>query len=170
MSPMPGKGPLLVKAHIPDGELYPTEIKRLSRKSLRNYPYEKEFWSDEHNTVVKIKKATESVINFADVTHVELHDATKPPQSSLFEIQLVTVHDFGKQKRGMPCFPTEYISYVPDDDSILRWRIDDFQEGMDEAAIKHATFSTLVEGGDRERLILYGRLVFNAGETVPGIR
>lgn len=162
-------GPIKVEGAIPGGELYPSEIKRLSRKVLRNYGYGPAAWNDEAATVLKTREATEFAVMpwlkaSASITLREVHDATLPPDISLRELQLVTRNDFGQEIDGQRILPTEYISYNLGTDTLQRWRIDNYYESMDPVAMQAQVEATRVAGEDRERLILYSRLLFLAGE------
>lgn len=164
-------GAVRIDGLIPDSEHFAPEAKRLSRKVLRNYGYSPAFWSDELNTIIKTREHYETLALPGGTAHRtlrEVHDASLEPTESLRQIHYITMNEVGIELNGVAVYPTEYMFYDIESDSLERFYINTYTESIGQEELE-AAFNLARQTGesvtsDRERIIFYAALTQMAGE------
>jgi hypothetical protein len=160
--------PVSVEMWIPEGEAYPKEAARLSRKILRGEPYSFSEYSEARKSVVKIRSKS-MIAGPITVSVKEIHASEKPPPESLLEIQIVAQQPSrivnGEEER-----PEQYLIYNPDEDTLHCFTFNNLPVNLDQADFSQAAQLEVQTGqtitGDKERSNFYVVLLNFAGEKV----
>jgi hypothetical protein len=158
---------------VPDGDKYPEEAIRLSRKALRGSPYTQDEFHEGLGLNVKWREKVWTNPLLPNVKYYlrELHDAISPPQTSLLQIQFLVVFPWQSGQNG-PSMGIDYMVYSPGSDGLLHSRLSDVPVDIDirnleEGIALDNEFGLTEEIGDKQRAFLYAQLLEAAGEKGP---